>query len=105
VSTTGQTNIEIHIYDHALYVVRYPKSCTRPVKLSIQGHGVGGNLIYFYCLQLLLYQALANDSKNHSFTSHITKNISFFSNGEGSRLARLPFLLPFFNAMFISRPE
>jgi hypothetical protein len=50
---------------------------------------VGGDLIHFYCLQLLLNQPLANDAKNHSFTSLITvqKNVSFFSNGVSSLLA------------------
>jgi hypothetical protein len=67
----------------------YPKSCKRSVKLLIQGHGVGGDLIYFHCLQLLLYQALANDAKNHSFTSLITvqNNVSYFSSGVSSLLA------------------
>jgi hypothetical protein len=56
---------------------------------------VGGDLIYFYCLQLL-YQKLANDSKNHSFSSFLAaqKNISF-SNG----------ILAFFNAILISQPK
>ena len=54
-------------------------------------------LIYFYRLQLLLYQALANDSKNYSFTSLITvKNISFFSNGVCSRLAATSSMLCLF---------
>ena len=59
---------------------------------------MGGDLVYLYCLQLSLYQALANDSKNQSFTSRITvqKDISFFSNGVGSLLATTSSILCLF---------
>jgi hypothetical protein len=58
--------------------------------------GVGGELIYY--LQMLSYRALANDPKNHSFTSLIAvlKNISFFSNVVGSLLAATSSMLCLF---------
>jgi hypothetical protein len=56
-----------------------------PKKISSIKHGVDGDLIYLYCLLRLLYQTLANDSKNHSFSAlnsyYSTKNVGFFSNG------------------------
>jgi hypothetical protein len=59
---------------------------------------MGGDLIHFYCLQLSLYQAIANDSKNHSFISlfAVQKIKSFFSNGVGSLLAATSLMLCLF---------
>jgi hypothetical protein len=57
---------------------------------------------------MLLYRALTNDPKNHSFTSLITvpKNLVFFSNGVGSLLAATSSMLCLFlNQNKDYRPE
>ena len=62
---------------------------------------MGGDLICSFCLQLLLFQSFAIDSKIPKITLSLLslqykKNISFFSNGVGSLLAATSSMLCLF---------